>query len=61
MIVAEIYIEVCWELLFVKVIPLVEKVITVCYCGLEESLFRDVDFVLSLSIDLRLAKLKEMN
>ena len=49
----EIYIEECWEL-FVKIIPLVEKLIRVCYCGLEESLFIGVDFVFSLSIALRL-------
>ena len=43
-IVAEIYIEMCWDLL-VKVIPLVEKLARVWYCGLEEFPCINVDFV----------------
>ena len=56
---SEIYIEVCWEL-FVKVILLVEKLIRVCYCGLEESLHR-CGFYVQFEHSFEIAKLKEMN
>lgn len=46
------YIEVCLEL-FVKVIPLVEKLIKVCYYELKEYLYIGVDLAYSLSIALR--------
>ena len=52
MIAEEIYIEVCWRF-FVTVIPLVEKLIRVCYYESEEYLYIGGNFAYSLSLALR--------